>query len=85
MDCRNNTFHGDIIVEDTLQNDYNTYTLNIDGNIINNGVMIAEGQMDELRLQAMGQTSLEEIFLELTGGPDMQRIARYLGDSGESS
>ena len=53
--------------------------------IINNGVMIAEGQMDELRLQAIGQTSLEEIFLELTGGPDMQRIARYLGDSGESS
>ncbi|MHA1930684.1 MAG: ABC transporter ATP-binding protein [Candidatus Thorarchaeota archaeon] len=52
--------------------------------IINNGIMIAEGQMDELRLQAKGQTSLEEIFLELTGGPDMQRIARYLGDPGES-
>lgn len=53
--------------------------------IIDNGIMIAEGQMDELRIQAKGQTSLEEIFLELTGGPDMQRIARYLGDTGESS
>lgn len=53
--------------------------------IINNGQMIAEGPMDELRLQAIGQTSLEEIFLELTGGPDMQRIARFLGDTGESS
>ncbi len=48
--------------------------------IINKGKMIAEGTMEKLRTQAMGQASLEEIFLELTGGPDMQLIAQYLGD-----
>ncbi len=47
--------------------------------IINEGSMIAEGTMKELRLQAKGQSSLEEIFLSLTGGPDMQKIAEFLG------
>jgi len=47
--------------------------------IINEGKLIAEGTMDELRVQAKGQSSLEEIFLSLTGGPDMQKIAEYLG------
>jgi ABC-2 type transport system ATP-binding protein len=48
--------------------------------IINEGKMVAEGSMDELRVQAKGEKSLEEIFLSLTGGPDMQKIAEYLGD-----
>ncbi|MFX0055659.1 MAG: ABC transporter ATP-binding protein [Promethearchaeota archaeon] len=47
--------------------------------IINEGKLIAEGTMDELRIQAKGQSTLEEIFLTLTGGPDMQKIAEYLG------
>jgi ABC-2 type transport system ATP-binding protein len=47
--------------------------------IINEGKLIAEGTMDELRVKAKGQSSLEEIFLSLTGGPDMQKIAEYLG------
>ncbi len=51
--------------------------------IIKDGKMIAEGTLDELREKAEGQSSLEEIFLELTGGPDMQLIASYLEDSGE--
>jgi ABC-2 type transport system ATP-binding protein len=49
--------------------------------IINEGQMIAEGTMDELRIKAKGQSSLEEIFLTLTGGPDMQKIAEFLGES----
>ncbi len=53
--------------------------------IIKAGGMIAEGTMDELRNQAKGQSSLEEIFLSLTGGPDMKLIAEYLSGSGESS
>lgn len=48
--------------------------------IINDGKMIAEGTMAELRLTAKGQQSLEDIFLDLTGGPDMQRIAAFLGE-----
>ena len=47
--------------------------------IINEGKLIAEGTMDQLRVQAKGQSSLEEIFLSLTGGPDMQKIAEFLG------
>jgi hypothetical protein len=42
--------------------------------------MVAEGSMNELRKQAEGQKSLEDIFLSLTGGPDMQKIAEYLGE-----
>ncbi|MHA1587183.1 MAG: ABC transporter ATP-binding protein [Candidatus Thorarchaeota archaeon] len=49
--------------------------------IINDGELIAEGTMKELRMEAKGQSSLEEIFLSLTGGPDMQLIAQYLGES----
>lgn len=49
--------------------------------IINDGELIAEGTMEELRMKAKGQSSLEEIFLSLTGGPDMQLIAQYLGES----
>lgn len=48
--------------------------------IINEGNMVAEGSMEQLRIQAEGQKSLEEIFLSLTGGPDMQKIAEYLGE-----
>ncbi|MGQ4911760.1 MAG: ABC transporter ATP-binding protein [Candidatus Thorarchaeota archaeon] len=48
--------------------------------IIDSGKMVAEGTMDQLRAKAKGETSLEQIFLQLTGGPDMQRIADYLGD-----
>ncbi|MFW9961529.1 MAG: ABC transporter ATP-binding protein, partial [Candidatus Thorarchaeota archaeon] len=48
--------------------------------IINKGSMIAEGTMDELRVKAKGHESLEDIFLNLTGGPDMQRIADFLGE-----
>jgi len=48
--------------------------------IINHGKMIAEGTMDELRTKAKGQQSLEDIFLDLTGGPDMQKIAEFLGE-----
>ena len=44
------------------------------------GNMVAEGSMEQLRIQAEGQKSLEEIFLALTGGPDMQKIAEYLGE-----
>jgi ABC-2 type transport system ATP-binding protein len=49
--------------------------------IIDEGGLIAEGTMDELRQKAEGEESLEEIFLDLTGGPDMQLILQYLRDS----
>ncbi|MDF1541243.1 MAG: ABC transporter ATP-binding protein [Candidatus Thorarchaeota archaeon] len=52
--------------------------------IINEGNMIAEGTMTELRVKAQGQNTLEDIFLDLTGGPDMQLIAKYL-QNGESN
>lgn len=50
--------------------------------IIKAGKKIAEGTMAQLREQATGHTTLEEIFLDLTGGPDMQLIAQYLGEAG---
>jgi ABC-2 type transport system ATP-binding protein len=49
--------------------------------IIDEGKLIAEGTMDELRQKAEGEESLEEIFLDLTGGPDMQLILQYLQNS----
>ncbi len=48
--------------------------------IIQEGQLIAEGTMDDLRERAQRQGTLEEIFLSLTGGPDVQRIAKFLED-----
>ncbi|MHA1770179.1 MAG: ABC transporter ATP-binding protein [Candidatus Thorarchaeota archaeon] len=50
--------------------------------IIDHGKLIAEGTMDSLRQKAKGLSSLEEIFLSLTGGPDAQQIARFLEEVG---
>ena len=47
--------------------------------IINQGQLIAQGTMDELRaLDKTGQTSLEDIFLDLTGGTEETEIAEFL-------
>jgi len=47
--------------------------------IINKGQLIAVGTMDELRtLDKTGQTSLEDIFLGLTGGAEETEIAEIL-------
>ena len=47
--------------------------------IINQGQLIAQGTMDELRaLDKTGQTSLEDIFLVLTGGAEETEIAEFL-------
>lgn len=47
--------------------------------IINKGQLVSVGTMDELRtLDKTGQTSLEDIFLSLTGGADEAEIAEIL-------
>ena len=47
--------------------------------IINKGQLVAVGTMDELRtLDKTGQTSLEDIFLDLTGGVEEAEIAEIL-------
>ncbi len=47
--------------------------------IINNGALIAAGSMDELRnLGKSGASSLEDIFLSLTGGAEVAEIAEIL-------
>lgn len=53
--------------------------------IINEGCLIAYGTMDELRSQEGSQeASLEDIFLELTGGEDAKDVIRWL-DEGEAT
>ncbi len=46
--------------------------------IVNHGRLIALGTMDELRHMAAQNASLEDIFLELTGGAAFAEIARVL-------
>jgi ABC-2 type transport system ATP-binding protein len=46
--------------------------------IINHGKLIAVGTMDELRDMGRGETSLEDIFLSLTGGAEEAAIAEVL-------
>jgi ABC-2 type transport system ATP-binding protein len=46
--------------------------------IINEGRLIAVGTMQELRTMGKGETSLEEIFLNLTGGAEYAEIAEVL-------
>ncbi len=49
--------------------------------IIDKGKLIACGTMEELRLQSKQQDkSLEEIFLELTGGSEYNEVLKYLED-----
>jgi len=46
--------------------------------IINKGELIAVGSMDELRSLGKGETSLEDIFLSLTGGTEYAEVADVL-------
>jgi ABC-2 type transport system ATP-binding protein len=46
--------------------------------IINKGKLIAAGTMDELRSLGQGESSLEDIFLGLTGGAEFAEIAEVL-------
>jgi ABC-2 type transport system ATP-binding protein len=46
--------------------------------IINKGQLVAVGTMSELRGHGNGQASLEDIFLELTGGAEDAEIAEVL-------
>lgn len=49
--------------------------------IINHGVLIAEGTIQELREKAKNKTAnLEDLFLELTGGEDTKDLIKFLGD-----
>ncbi len=49
--------------------------------IINKGSLIASGTLDELRELAAGSSSsLEDIFLELTGASEEEDLFRYLGE-----
>ncbi len=46
--------------------------------IINSGKLVAVGTMEELRIKSRGQTTLEDIFLSLTGGAEVAEIAEVL-------
>ncbi len=46
--------------------------------IINQGQLIAVGTMQELRAMGKGETSLEDIFLRLTGGTEYAEITEVL-------
>ncbi len=46
--------------------------------IINQGRLIAVGTMDELRAHSQGQSTLEDIFLSLTGGAEYAEISEVL-------
>jgi len=46
--------------------------------IIDKGKLIAVGSMEELRSLGKGETSLEDIFLNLTGGAEYAEIAEVL-------
>jgi ABC-2 type transport system ATP-binding protein len=47
--------------------------------IINGGKLVAVGSVSELRKKSKeGHASLEDIFLEVTGGPEEQEVIRFL-------
>lgn len=45
--------------------------------IINEGVVVAEGTMEDLQARVHEKT-LEDIFLTLTGGPEVKELTKYL-------
>jgi ABC-2 type transport system ATP-binding protein len=47
--------------------------------IINEGKLVAVGSVSELRKRSKeGRVSLEDIFLEVTGGPEQQEVIKFL-------
>ena len=48
--------------------------------IISSGKLVAQGSLQELRAHRGADASLEDIFMEVTGGADAEELARYLGD-----
>jgi len=47
--------------------------------IINEGKLVAVGSVSELRTRSKeGRVSLEDIFLEVTGGPEQQEVIKFL-------
>jgi ABC-2 type transport system ATP-binding protein len=47
--------------------------------IINNGGLVAVGSIAELKTQSKaGTVSLEDVFLEVTGGPEQQEVIKFL-------
>ncbi len=47
--------------------------------IINEGKLVAVGSVSELRTKSKeGRASLEDIFLEVTGGPEQQEVIKFL-------
>jgi hypothetical protein len=55
--------------------------------IINSGKLIKVGTIEELRSEAQEATagSLEDIFLELTGGTQREQIGQFLDDVADNS
>jgi ABC-2 type transport system ATP-binding protein len=49
--------------------------------IINHGKLVAQGSLAELRAGGRSDASLEDIFLELTGGEDTAEIAKFLAEN----
>lgn len=52
--------------------------------IIFEGDIIALGTMDELKASDDADQSLEDIFLELTGGEDQQAMITEISDNGDA-
>ena len=50
--------------------------------IIDKGRILADAKVDELRQMGGGDESLEDIFLELTGGREMAEMVQELSDVG---
>lgn len=48
--------------------------------IIDRGKIVAEGAVAELKDSIKAGSSLEELFIELTGGSEYQEVIRYLSD-----
>ena len=47
--------------------------------IMNQGTVVAAGSLEELRRTAgQGEASLEELFLQLTGGPEQREVVEHL-------
>ena len=48
--------------------------------IIDKGKIIAEGETEELKQSVRAGSSLEELFIELTGGSEYNEVLRYLSE-----
>ena len=84
IECKSTDFYGDIILDGTMLNEYSTYTVNINGNITNNGIVKNNGTAYKLYVNITGNLSnngeWSNYSTKMTGISEQHIYLHYFND-----